>query len=96
MVGFARRLAEPQIECLPTFFSGTNLELNFSAFAQILEINFRRKARTMEKDLFTAVVGGDEAKAFVFNDFLYCTEHEHLRAQSNFAKNLTYPKKIAY
>ena len=88
-VGLARRLAEPQrltepqIECLPSFFSGTNLELNFSAFAQILKINFGRKARAMEKYLFAAVIGDDKAKAFVFHDLLYCTEHEHLPAQSN-------------
>jgi len=67
--------SEAQIKCLPSLLSGLDLELNFGALAQIVEINFGREPRAMEKNFVAAVVGSYETEALVLDHLLDCAKH---------------------
>jgi hypothetical protein len=67
--------SEAQIESLASLLAGLDLELNFGAFAQVVEINFGREARAMEKNFVATVVGGYETEALVLDHLLDCAEH---------------------
>ena len=76
--------SEAQIKCLPSLLAGLDLELNFGAFAQVVEINFGREARAMEKNFVAAVVGSYETEALVLDHFLDCAKHP-LKSSADFA-----------
>jgi len=50
---------------LRPFFAGTDLELDFGPFAQILEVDLRRKPRAMKENIIGAIVGNDEPEALI-------------------------------
>ena len=60
---------------MPPFLTGPHLELDLAAFAQILEVDFWRQLRAMEKNFLAAVVGSDEPEAFVLDNLFYCAKH---------------------
>jgi hypothetical protein len=68
-------LAQLEVEGYGTFVSAPGLKLDRIAFVEILELRPRRKAAAMEKDVVAAVVGNDESKALIPDNFLYCSGH---------------------
>src|ERR1700722_15390337 len=76
------KLAQAQVEGLRTLITGAGFELDLGALTQVLELNLRRQARAMEKDLVAAVVGNDKAETLVLDYLLDRAGHHYLLGQT--------------
>lgn len=71
----AYSLAQLEVEGYGTFVAAAGLELDRIALVQILELDARREAAAMKKDVVAAVVGNDEAKPLISDNFFYRSGH---------------------
>jgi hypothetical protein len=68
-------LAQFEVEGYGAFVAAAGLKLHRIALIQILELHARRKAAAMEKDVVAAVVGNDETKALISDNFFNRSGH---------------------
>jgi hypothetical protein len=68
-------LAQLEVEGYGALVAAPGLELDRIALVQILELDARREAAAMEKNIIAAVVGNDESKALISDNFFYRSGH---------------------